>query len=170
MSVNKNEAKIFSIALNNLLYMVSTFSDKFAELIAKLKSQLVIIDIFLYLAWAHLQVYKYDSDLKVKLLLSQSIPSSCASPLFNTQACVEFVEIAVKNKAKYEEAAQAKKSEIIKYCAWKVIDLLYYMEFSSLRLKLDRIRVLALNSDVTNTVKLRYKRFSIYAKTKFYVD
>lgn len=69
MSVNKIQAKIFLIAHNNLLRTVPTFSNRFTRLTAESKSQLVIVNIPLDLAQAHLQVHKYNSDPEVELLL-----------------------------------------------------------------------------------------------------
>lgn len=76
MSVNKKEVKIFLIALDDLLYAVPTFSNEFARLTTELKSQLVIADISLDLAQAHLQIHKYDSDQEVELFPPYFVTSS----------------------------------------------------------------------------------------------
>ncbi len=62
MSVNEKEAKIFPIALDDLLRAVPTFSDGFVGLTAERKSQLLIADILLDLTQAHLQVHDHDLD------------------------------------------------------------------------------------------------------------
>ncbi len=81
MSVNKKETKIFPIALDDLLRVVLTFSDRFAGLTAEHKFQLVIVYIPLDLAQAHLHVHKYDSDLEVELLPPQSTANSRTNTL-----------------------------------------------------------------------------------------
>lgn len=81
ISVNEKEAKIFPIALDNLLYAVPTFSDRFLRLIVKCKSQLVVANIPLDLVQAHLQVHKYDSDPEIEFLLAWSAASFYASTL-----------------------------------------------------------------------------------------
>ncbi len=168
MSVNEKEAKIFPITLDDLLCAVPMFSDGFAGFTAKLKSQLVIADISLDLAQAHLQVHKYDLDLEVELPLPWFAASSCAGTLSpSAQARAEFMETAVRNEAKYEEAAQIEESEITKHCARKVVDLLHHMEFPPCGFKLDRMRAPVLDPDVADAVRLRYGKFSMHIKQNF---
>lgn len=50
MNINQKEAKIFFVALDDLLLAVSIFSHRFAGLTAKLMSQFVITDICFNLA------------------------------------------------------------------------------------------------------------------------
>ena len=80
------------------------------------------------------------------------------------------METAVRNQAKYEEAAQAEKSEITKHRAREVVDLLHNVEFPPRGFKLDRMRAPALDPDVADAVGLRYGRLPMRAKTKFHVD
>lgn len=44
-------------------------------------------------------------------------------PFFSAHVCTEFMEIVLRNKAKYKEATQAKESKITKYHTQEVVDL-----------------------------------------------
>lgn len=168
MSVNEKEAKIFPITLDDLLCAVSMFSNGFAGFTTKLKSQLVIADVFLDIAQAYLQIHKYDLDLEVELPPPWSTASFRASIFFpSTQACAEFVETTVKNEAKYEETAQIEESEITKHRIWKVVDFLYHIEFPPHEFKLDRMRAPVLDPDVADASGLRYRKLSMHIKQNF---
>ncbi len=80
------------------------------------------------------------------------------------------METAVKNKAKYKKVARVEESEITKHRAQEVVDLLHHVEFPPCKFKIDCIRAPVLDLDIANAVGLKYRRLSIHAKTKFYVD
>lgn len=51
-----------------------------------------------------------------------------------------------------------------------MVEFLYYEKFTLIGFKLDYLCILVLNLEIADLVKVRYKKFIICAKTKFYID
>lgn len=120
------------------------------------------------MAQAYLQIHKYDLDLEVELPPPWFTASSCVGIFsLSAQARAEFVETTVKNEAKCEEAAQIEESEITKHRIWKVVDLLYHMEFPPHGFKLNCMRAPVLDPDVADASGLRYRKLSMHIKQNF---
>ena len=115
MSVNKKEAEIFRVALNDILCAISTISDGFEALINERKAQLVVADIPMDLAQTDLQVHDYNTDSDHEILVPQSsISSRSGTPPPGARARADFIETAVRNKPRYEKTAQGEEAEIMR--------------------------------------------------------
>lgn len=74
--MNKKEAEIFHIALDNILRAIPTIPDGFEALTNECKAQLVVADILIDLAQSNLQIHDYDTDSDYKIPAPRSLVSS----------------------------------------------------------------------------------------------
>lgn len=70
---------------------------------------------FLDLAQTNLSIHKYDLDLDIVLFPNRSLANFWAGiPSLNARTCIEFMDITMRNEAKYQKIVQKEETEIIK--------------------------------------------------------
>lgn len=96
MSVNKKEAEIFRVALDNILYAILTILNRFETLTNEYKAQLVVVDILMDLAQTNFQVYNYNIDSDHEISAPRSLVSSqSGTPSPSACAYANFIKTAV---------------------------------------------------------------------------
>lgn len=115
MSVNKKEAEIFRVVLDDILRAIPTIPNGCEALTNERKAQLVIANIPVDLAQTNLQVYDYDTDSDHEIPAPRSSVSSWSgNPPPGARARADFIETAVRNKPRYEEIAQGEETKIMR--------------------------------------------------------
>lgn len=114
-----------------MLHFILIFKNCFDNFTIKQKSIFFIADINIDLSLINFKIYKYNSDLDIVLPLATKYVNLLESTLlFDTQACITFVNIANKIEIVRKKAANREEKIIFEVQAKEMVKFLRNVKFS----------------------------------------